>query len=322
MKTATPARTLPQAALLAVLFLCCLLLFPGRGDAAPATVTEYRVISRAVMIPGGKAALATRSLRRDGVPFLLTVDPDTFETALRPVAQVTMLPAPPAAALAGTPFLKALHQETSPPYRLQNHGITRGGGNSGGFFLTVDLCPSRRPFERELFEAAATLSQGKGAPVAVVITGAWLESHPEDLSYLKEGVAAGRLAITWVNHSYHHPYTLRVPLEQNFLLTPGTDFDAEVLDVERLLLSHGLLPSPFFRFPGLVADAATIKRLRELSLIPLGSEAWLAKGEQPRQGSIVLVHGNGNEPKGISLALPLLRSGKWRLLPLAAAFER
>ena len=60
--------------------------------------------------------------------------------------------------------------------------------------------------------------------------------------------------------------------------------------------------------------------VNELSLIPLGSDAWLAKGEAPRKGSFILVHGNGNEPKGVKLLLPILRNKEFRLLPLPAAF--
>ena len=51
------------------------------------------------------------------------------------------------------------------------------------------------------------------------------------------------------------------------------------------------------------ADADALGRLGEqldgLGLIPLGSDAWLAKNEWPREGSIVLVHANGNEPLGV-----------------------
>jgi len=63
-----------------------------------------------------------------------------------------------------------------------------------------------------------------------------------------------------------------------------------------------------------------LEKLQQLSLIPIGSDAWLAKGEQPRPGSFVLVHGNGNEPAGIARVMPLLREGGLRLLPLREAF--
>ena len=93
------------------------------------------------------------------------------------------------------------------------------------------------------------------------------------------------------------------------------------------LIENGLLPSPFFRFPGLVSDRKLIEQLRALSLIPIGADAWLAKGETPHPGSIILVHANGNEPEGIRLLLSFyekqrepFRTKRLTLLPLSDAF--
>ena len=94
-----------------------------------------------------------------------------------------------------------------------------------------------------------------------------------------------------------------------------------MLATEQLLIENGLTPSPFFRFPGLVADAGLLTRLRQLWLIPIGSDAWLAKGEVPVNGSFILVHGNGNEPQGVRKLLSLMHGrGFPRLLPLREAF--
>jgi len=304
--------------------LALVLVIPLLSDAAPACaaaeaqITGYRVVRYLVRDTAGRQRLAIRSFNRDGVPHLLVVDPASFASFDLPAAQLATEGASAEHALAGTPLGRALQSSTAAPYPLQNDGATRAEVPLTGVCLTVDLCPSKRPFERELFDALAT--GAAPVPVAVAVTGAWLLSHPEELLYLKRESAAGRLAVTWVNHSFHHPYEPQVPLARTFLLTPGTDFDAEVLEVEKLLLARGLVPSPFFRFPGLVSDAATVKRLRELSLIPIGADAWLAKGEHPKKGSFILVHGNGNEPKGIKLILPMLRSGELTLMPLSAAF--
>jgi len=153
------------------------------------------------------------------------------------------------------------------------------------------------------------------------MTGSWLANHRDELAWLVGQIREGKLAVTWVNHSYSHPYEPKAPLERNFLLTPGSDFEREVLATEQLLLENGLLPAPFFRFPGLVADGRLLEKLRRLALIPIGSDAWLAKGENPTSGSFILVHGNGNEPQGIKKIMPLLRKEEGiRLLPLGRAF--
>jgi peptidoglycan/xylan/chitin deacetylase (PgdA/CDA1 family) len=295
------------------------LLFTTVGHAA--TVTDYSVIRQPVEV-GGKVRIAVRRFNSDGNPHFLTIDPDSFESSVVPASGVKTAGASAAATLRSSRFMKALERYTSGPFRLQNAGATRADGGVEGVFLTVDLCPSKRPFEREMFEAAAALGKGAPVPVTVAMSGLWLEKHPEEVAFLKQEVAAGKLAITWMNHSYHHAYEPKVPLVENFLLTPGTDFDREVLDLEQKLLAAGLVPAPFFRFPGLVSDKATVSRLRELSLIPIGSDAWLAKGESPRKGSIILVHGNGNEPRGIKLLMPMLRNKELHLLPLPQAFGK
>jgi hypothetical protein len=306
--------------------LCCLvlilLLTVGAGLLQAAEISDYRALRQPLHDKSGRAWVAIRSFKSDGVPHLLVVDPESLASLDLPAASLSPSGASADAALAATRFMKTLDRFSQGPYPLQNGGATRAETAVDGVFLTVDLCPSRRRFERELFEAAEALGKGAPVPVAVSASGLWLASHPDEISYLKRESAAGKLAITWVNHSYHHVYNPRAPLARNFLLTPGTDFDREVLDLEQLLLAHGLVPSPFFRFPGLVSDRSTVRRLRELSLIAIGSDAWLAKGESPRSGSFILVHGNGNEPKGVRLLLPMLEGKGVRLLPLPAAFAR
>jgi hypothetical protein len=64
----------------------------------------------------------------------------------------------------------------------------------------------------------------------------------------------------------------------------------------------------------------------------VGSDAWLGKNQWPSEGSIVLVHANGNEPYGIARFMRLFREERekiihrqWLLLDLreaAAAQER
>ena len=319
------ASVQPLSGLSLLLLLLLLLVVPlaaPAGAGQETLVTDYRVVRTPARDASGKLLLAIRSFKSDGAAHLLAVDPVSFQSFDLPASSLALSGSPQDASLGATPFMRALERYDSAPFPLQNGGAVRAGAPVGGTFLTVDLCPSRRPFERELFQTLAAVGKGRPVPVTVAVSGVWLRNHPEELSYLRRESAEGRLAITWMNHSFHHTYDPSAPLGRNFLLTPGTDFSAEVLDLERLLLSRGMVPSPFFRFPGLVSDAATVKRLRELSLIPIGSDAWLAKGESPRKGSFILVHGNGNEPKGVKLLLPMLKSGELHLLPLPEAFGK
>ena len=314
--------TVKSLARLALLFFA-VILFTSPVPAAAGTITGYRSIFQPCYDGAGGLRFAIRRYERAGIPYVLLVNPQTFETTVAPIASLNAFEAPVGlAAIRATPFDRALTRYTAPPFRLQNHGAVHAALPADGMFLTVDMCPSRKPFEREFFAAVAGLSRksGRATPVALCMTGLWLENHRDELAWLVQQVRDGRLAITWVNHSFTHPYDPRTPLARNFLLSPGVDFEREVLATEQLMLENGLTPSPFFRFPGLVADGRVLEKLRQLSLIPIGSDAWLAKGEQPRPGSFILVHGNGNEPAGIARVMPLLRDGGLRLLPLREAF--
>lgn len=316
LKTRIPSR-------LVLLFFAGILLFISAALAVEGKITGYRSIFQPCYDSAGELRFATRRYEISGRPHVLLVNPRTFETAVAPIASLNAFEAPVGLAeIQATPFDRALTRYTSPPYRLQNHGAVRAAIPADGVFLTVDMCPSRRPFEREFFTAVAGLSRrsGRATPVALAMTGNWLENHRAELAWLVQQVREGRLAITWVNHSFTHPYDPKTALARNFLLSPGIDFEREVLATEQLMLENGLTPSPFFRFPGLVADGRVLEKLRQLSLIPIGSNAWLAKGEQPKQGSFILVHGNGNEPAGIARVMPLLREEGLRLLPLREAF--
>ena len=295
------------------LLLLGLLLLPASSlrAASRPVIADYRPVWLPVTpVQGGKTLVAIRSFRRNSVPSYLLVDPGTLATRVAPAAGFVAGGSHARQLLSETPYIRTLDRSTAPPWPIQNQGVTHAPEPVDGWILSVDLCPSHRPFEQAFFQTlmARAGAPGRPVPVAISITGTWLKTHPAELAWLKEQSAARRLAITWVNHSEHHPYTPGVPLEKNFVLTPGTDFRSEVLTLEERLLAEDLLPSPFFRFPGLVSNETVVRQLKEMGLIPLGSDAWLAKGERPKSGSIILIHGNGNEPPGIRKMLELLRS--------------
>ncbi len=304
------------------------LLLAAAALAAP--VREYRALSGlAVEAPGAAPLVALRSFSRGGERAYLAVDPRSLATRIVPAAAVRLeRKAWPEVrrAVADTPYGRALRDAAANEAALQGAGLRRVSPSRPGVDLTVDLCPSKRPLDRRVFTA---LVDGLGreerpTPVAVALTGAWMRDHPADLDWLLSLEASGALAITWVNHTFHHRTRPDQPLEESFLLAPGTNLRAEVLETERAMIAAGLRPSAFFRFPGLVSSQAVFEKVEALGLVPLGSDAWLAKTRGPTpDGSIVLVHANGNEPLGVRRFLELLRSereriraGSWQLLDL------
>lgn len=320
---------------LAVFGLCPIIilsLFFGSATASATpdsgkVIAQYRPLLKPFYDERGRLWAAVRAFSHSGRDRLLCLDPYGFSLQeMPPEALKNGTPAQPEDWFAA-PFGRALHRYTAGPFKLQNHGLIRAEHSPDGYFLTVDLCPSSKPLDRRLFLAIASLSQPWPIPVAVMVSGRWLRDHREDLQWLKGLSSTGRLAISWCNHSLTHPYDPALPLEGNFLLMPNVDFEREFLGVEQILLAEGLLPAPFFRFPGLVAGQGLVERLRKLSAIPVGSDSWLAKGESPRPGSIILVHGNGNEPLGVKKLMDFFKEtaapgnrSRTTLLPLSGAF--
>ena len=224
-----------------------------------------------------------------------------------------------------TPYIHALNQAEELGKPIQDAVYTRFSTPRSGIDLTIDLCPSKRPLDRIVFtDLIREIGKvEKPVPVAICITGNWIRTHQSDLNWLDSLTRANDLSIVWINHSYNHYVIKKAPLHENFMLASGTDIDGEVMNNETEMLQRNIIPSVFFRFPGLVSDNHVYERILELGLIPVGTDAWLAKGQKPGNGSIVLIHANGNEPVGVKDFIALLKrkhidliSGRWELFDL------
>jgi hypothetical protein len=223
------------------------------------------------------------------------------------------------------PYIKALMSAETADSELQDAGITHIYSPAHGIDLTADLCPSKHGLDRNFFSDLVKIV-GKvktPLPIALAITGVWMEEHPEDFCWLVNLVESGEVDITWINHSYHHRIGKDPNLSRDFLLQAGTDIDQEILRTEKALIEHGVMPSVFFRFPGLVSSDSLVRKVVSFGLLPVGTDAWLAKNQRPTDGSIVLVHANGNEPVGIQRFFKLVQeeepnidNRQWQLLDL------
>jgi hypothetical protein len=272
---------------------------PRTGLVSAESVVNYRSTLLACRNGDGRNLVAIRTMTIENAPLLLLADPDGLSTKIERAACWTCQGASEES-LAGRRYLRTVAKAAETPgiaHRtfLQNAGLIHGAAE--GAFVTGDLCPSRKPLDRRFFEKLMT--SGRDAPVALSISGLWLIHHAADFHWLTEKQAEGALDIVWTNHSYHHPYAKARPDDQTFMLTKGLDADYEILQTERLLIANGGVPSVFFRFPGLVSNSPLMDAVRRHHLIVLGTDAWLAKGQRPGAGSIVLVHPNGNEEAGL-----------------------
>ncbi len=286
-------------------------------EAYAAVPLEDRVVTAAVSgIPADARIVVVRSMNVAGVPSVLAYDARSLATYV--VSRVGLEAASRKAGPADgdNPYVKKLEAMRREDATLERVHAPKPGRLEVA--LTVDMCQSSKPWDKALFDFLVDLSAQRRAPVpvGVAMTGGWAKKHPVELEQLRKWNASGALAIAWINHSYTHPiHCTNGGRTCTFLtdssVTPEV-FQHEVLDNERLLLRQGFAVSPLFRFPGLAHDATRRKALNGLSLFALDADAWLAKGERLHDGAVVLVHGNGNEPRGIELFLQAMRTETWR----------
>jgi hypothetical protein len=297
---------------LLITFILCMPVLLARAQQNFLGIKNYRVFyGWAHNYP--QDWLILRRFENNGRDYLLMVNPQNLqskvdEARFYQVKQMTL--ADTRTFFKNTPYEKAISKVEKQSVNIQDAGIERGMPTETGISLTADLCPSHKPLDRRIFTDmfAEFKKVEKPVPIALSVSGLWMLKHVPDLEWLKKLRNEGEIRITWVNHSFNHRVSKTAPLKENFLLEPGTDINYEVLATEQLMLKNGLVPSTFFRFPGLVSDQQLVYKITDYGLIPIGSDAWLAKGQQAQNGSIVLIHGNGNEPVGVADFIKLLQS--------------
>ena len=235
--------------------------------------------------------------------FYLVVNPNTLKTKIINYNLLFKCPLD----IYKTRYYKLLNYSIiNTKHPLQNDGITKA---KSGIYLTTDLCPSsKRGFEKRLYHSIMNYFKNP-VPVTIFITKKWIQKHYKEFSLLKKWQLENRLDITWGNHTANHIYHKGLALNKNFVLSKEEHLKKDILDLEIELIKNGVTPSVFFRFPGLISNIKSLRTVYNLGLITIGSNAWLAKGKMPINGSIILVHGNKNEPKGVDIFLKLLKSG-------------
>lgn len=260
---------------------------------AAGKVENYRPVFLDCSRAGAQSVVvAIRQFSQNGVSMSLVVEANSLKTKI--VAQQDLECGQINRESFGrTYYSQVLQQAATNKNQMANAGIRRV--NREQVAVTVDMCPSSKAYESRFYDWAESAK----AALGVALTAAWGMRHPTELARLK-AMAKTTNDITWINHSYHHRYRAGVSNSQNFLLMDGTNIDAEVLGNEIFMIENGIVPSVYFRFPGLISSDAIVTKILAWGLIPLGSDAWLAKGEAPKAGSIILIHGNGNEPTGIT----------------------
>ena len=292
-----------------ILYLLMVLAIPCSAQVSIEGYNKYFAIAKY----HHKELLILRKFKTSGISSYLAVDPNELTTSIISANDVEAKETGLEQALSyfkNTAYSRTISSARQLSNSLQDAGIIHGFKKEKGITLTIDLCPSYKVLDRSIFTSLISEFQKteKPVPIAISITGRWMLTHSNDLNWLKELEKSNDIEVTWINHSYNHHVSPKAPLKTNFLLEPGTDMNFEILGTELAMLQHGLLSSVFFRFPGLVSDTEVVNRVLSYGIIPVGSDAWLAKGQPANAGSIVLIHGNGNEPVGVQDFIRLLKN--------------
>lgn len=311
------------------LLLLAVFSFAISAHARP--VSNYQTVN--LECAGGLRAL--RAFTQDGRDQLLVVNTKTLKTSVR---ATNALACKVGRSNKLTAYDKALEKYSAPTpvgfngwplESFANFGFKQFPVNCGGharpMVLTADLCPSHKATDRAYLAAAATIHP-VATPIVLAVSGQWMRTHTEDIAWIKQQ----KLAITFANHSDRHAYTRHVPYQQNFMTqeTPA-EFQQEIFEAEKTMLENGLVPSIFFRFPGLMSTRAQIAQLKDLGLITLGTTAWLAldgsvnkpfsdyfrrngptgfaSDQKAAPGRVILTHANGNEFYGVVKAEELIK---------------
>ncbi len=314
-------RTIPE--FISLISLFCF-LFTSTGVTA-SRISDYKISFKPCSLFGtSRDYVAIRQFNIERKSMSLVVDTLTFKTY---IIQSGDIKSYPDKNTINTGYIKALNDICERPYPLQNAGLTKFSRKFKGAVLSADLCPSSKNFDYDLIYGLLDIigDTQKPIPIALAVTGKWIENHTNDINWLKLMEKNGYISITLINHSYSHPYKNRVTnsWNTNFLLSPGVDIQQEIIRSEKMMIENGIVPSIFFRFPGLISNNKLISQLKQFGLIPVGSDAWLGKGQWPKNGSIKLLHANGHEPLGIKRFFKFLSDkqdafmhGEWRVLDI------
>lgn len=245
-----------------------------------------------------------RKFTKNKQTYFFAVDPYNLKTTVFPGAGIPYKPArweTVRETFANTPYIKALIAVEKNDTAIQNAGITTTHPLENGAILTIDLCPAPKPMNRKIFDDALSAFSRTGItiPVVISVSGRWMVKHKSDMKWLLEVNREKLFDIIWMNHGTYHRVAKYFPAVQSQKQQEPINEKVEVYQNEILMLEWEVTPSVFFRFPGLLSDSISLHRVINSGLIPIGSDAWLAKNQQPVNGSIILVHGNGNEPNGV-----------------------
>lgn len=269
----------------------------------PAEISRYQYQYIPFLNQYNQKRIIIRSFENNANPYYLILNPFSMETTIKRADSLKIKKISDQW-INDTEYYALLQKQQKSKYKY-NNGLR--SSSVKGVYLSIDLCPTSKKLNKDFFEQIIN-SRNKRYPVQVnvCVSGRWIERHLDDFEWLKN-LDSKVIKICWVNHSFDHPYHSGIEPFRNFFHLKTVDFEQDLIKMEKLLITNGITPTVYYRFPGLISGKNEMKILSKYSLISVGADAWLAKDEYVRPGSIILTHGNGNELSGVKKCLEFLR---------------
>jgi len=148
-----------------------------------------------------------------------------------------------------TPYQKLLDKYTQPPYLLQNYGVV--SIESDKIYITTDLCPSsQKGYEREFYQKLIK-HYPNPVEITLLVSGKWIDKHPQAFQELKKWEDQQRLSITWETTPIHTPTILKPLLQTTFCYPKVSIWQKNFWMSRKNSSNKALLPLSFFVFQGL-----------------------------------------------------------------------
>ena len=144
---------------------------------AKAIIKDYDRVYMPLFTPKGELAVAIRVFKRDDVPSVLVVNPINLETQVLALSSIYLknpnktlkIRLISHEQIRQSRYYQLFFEQMQPNNALENQGVKHASKNVSAPILTVDLCPSSRPFEKDFFDELAKLGGTKPFPVAISI---------------------------------------------------------------------------------------------------------------------------------------------------------
>lgn len=244
------------------------------------SVKSYKVVSYTLASADGKQRrLVTREMDTDRGKRFYFIDLDTLQCGLTDRADGKKTGGKPDSRSFYGRIMEKQERDSRP---YGSAGEFHAGPSNRYIVLTSDLCPTPKNFDSQFYSNLVSMKNDRRLPLPLVIfiSGGWVMRHPAQL----EAVKKSGIDFIAGNHTYDHQILNR----KN---TNNDAFTAELTNTETVMLEHGILPSQFFRYPGLVYNQERMKILDRFSMIAVNANVWM--GTKLRNWGILLVHSNG-----------------------------